>query len=54
VLRAQNADYAKMFEWFESGGYTADIDALRREYPGVGWHRVRDWAAGQDWARLLG
>ncbi len=54
VLRAQNADYAKMFEWFESGGYTADIDALRREYPEVGWHRVRDWAAVQDWARLLG
>jgi uncharacterized protein YbjT (DUF2867 family) len=49
ALRAQNADYAKMFEWFESSGYTADIEGLRREYPQVGWHRFRDWASRQSW-----
>lgn len=54
ALRAQNADIAKMFEWFEKGGYTAEIDVLRREYPQIGWQRFPEWAARQDWARLLG
>ncbi|MGA7924184.1 MAG: NmrA/HSCARG family protein [Thermoplasmata archaeon] len=53
ILRAQNADLAKMYEWFERGGYTADIEGLRREYPGVGWQRFREWASHQDFARLL-
>ncbi len=53
AMRRQNADYAKMFEWFERDGYTADIEGLRREYPHVGWHRFRDWACQQPWARLL-
>ncbi len=53
VLRAQSADLARMLEWLERAGYTADIEGLRREYPQVGWHRFRDWAAQQDWARLL-
>ena len=52
-LRSQNADYAKMFEWIERSGYTADVDRLHRDYPQVGWHRFRDWAGRQDWARLL-
>jgi uncharacterized protein YbjT (DUF2867 family) len=50
ALRAQNADYAKMFEWFERAGYTADIEGLRRNYPQVGWQRFREWAAHQKWA----
>ncbi len=53
ALRRQNADYAKMFEWFERDGYTADIEGLRREYPDVGWQRFREWAGRQAWARLL-
>ncbi|MGA8274981.1 MAG: NmrA/HSCARG family protein [Thermoplasmata archaeon] len=53
VLRAQNADFAKMFEWLEHAGYTADIEGLRREYPLVGWQRFREWAARQDWKQLL-
>jgi uncharacterized protein YbjT (DUF2867 family) len=53
VLRAQNADTAKMIEWIERTGYTANIDGLRREFPQLGWHRFREWAAGQDWARLF-
>jgi uncharacterized protein YbjT (DUF2867 family) len=53
VLRKQNPDYAKMFEFFERAGYTADIEGLRRDYPEIGWHRFREWAAQPDWARLL-
>ncbi|MGA8542308.1 MAG: NmrA/HSCARG family protein [Thermoplasmata archaeon] len=53
ALRAQSADMAKMVEWFERAGYTADIEGLRREYPEVGWHRFPDWAAQQPWARLV-
>ena len=52
VLRAQNPDYAKMFEWFEKAGYTADIDGLRRDYPQIGWHRFRQWVEQQDWSFL--
>ena len=50
VLRSQNADYAKMYEWLERAGYTADIEGLRRDYPEVGWHRFHEWAARQNWA----
>jgi len=53
VLRSQSADFAKMLEWLENSGYTADVEGLRREYPQVGWHRYREWASGQDWALLL-
>lgn len=53
VLRAQSADTAKMLEWMEKAGYTADIEGLRREYPQLGWHRFRDWATAWDWGRLL-
>ncbi|MGA8711245.1 MAG: NmrA/HSCARG family protein [Thermoplasmata archaeon] len=52
ALRSQNADYAKMFEWLERVGYTADIEGLRREYPTVGWQRLREWAARIDWNRV--
>jgi len=53
ALRQQSADHAKMFEFFEGRGYTAAIEGLRREYPQVGWHRFREWAAEQDWPHLL-
>ncbi|MCI4343869.1 MAG: NmrA/HSCARG family protein [Thermoplasmata archaeon] len=53
VLRKQNPDLAKMFEWFGRDGYTADIEGLRREYPEIGWQRFREWASRQDLPRLL-
>jgi uncharacterized protein YbjT (DUF2867 family) len=53
VVRAQNPGYAKMLEWIEAVGYAADIEGLRREYPDVGWRRFHEWAAQQDWARVL-
>jgi uncharacterized protein YbjT (DUF2867 family) len=53
ALRAQSADLAKMFEWFERAGYTADIDGLRRDFPEVAWQRFREWAGHQDFPHLL-
>jgi uncharacterized protein YbjT (DUF2867 family) len=51
-LRAANADYAKMFEWFDRVGYSADIAGLRREFPEVGWHTFEEWAKAQSWSAL--
>jgi uncharacterized protein YbjT (DUF2867 family) len=44
VVRTQSEDLALMFEWFDRVGYSADIPALRREYPEVGWHSFEAWA----------
>ena len=45
-------DGARMFEWFDRVGYSADIGALRREHPEVGWHTFEAWAREQDWSAL--
>jgi uncharacterized protein YbjT (DUF2867 family) len=52
VLRAQNEDLARMFEWFDRTGYTADIKTLRRDFPEVKWHTFEQWARQQDWSVL--
>jgi uncharacterized protein YbjT (DUF2867 family) len=44
TVRARSEDLALMFEWFDRVGYSADIPALRREYPDVGWHSFEAWA----------
>ena len=49
AMRAHSEDMAIMFEWFETTGYSTDIDALRREFPEVGWHRFKEWATAQAW-----
>ncbi len=53
ALRQRNVDQAKMAEWLMQHGYSVDIERLRRDYPNVGWHRYDEWAAEQDWPRLL-
>jgi len=53
VLRQRSEDLARMSDWLSHHGYTVDIERLRRDYPEVGWHRFDDWAAEQDWPRLL-
>ncbi len=53
VLRPDNQDWAIMFEWFDTVGYSADIDGLRRDFSEVGWHSFEDWAKEQDWDALL-
>jgi predicted ester cyclase len=52
VLRAQSEDMARMFEWFDSLGYAADIKSLRRDFPEVKWHTFEEWARKQDWSVL--
>jgi uncharacterized protein YbjT (DUF2867 family) len=50
AMRQQSEDAALMFEWFDRTGYSADIAALRRDFPEVGWHSFADWARGFDWS----
>ncbi len=50
VLRAQNEDLARMFEWFDHTGYAADMKSLRRDFPEVTWHTFEEWARKQDWS----
>ena len=52
VLRAQSEDVALMFGWFDSTGYAADINSLRRDFPEVKWHTFEEWARKQDWSVL--
>lgn len=52
VRQAMGEDGALMFEWFDRVGYGADIEALRSEYPEVGWHAFEEWAKEQDWSAL--
>jgi uncharacterized protein YbjT (DUF2867 family) len=52
VLRAQSAEMARMFGWFDSTGYAADIKSLRSDFPEVTWHTFEQWAREQDWSVL--
>jgi uncharacterized protein YbjT (DUF2867 family) len=52
VRQAMGEDGARMFEWFDQVGYSADIEGLRREHPEVGWHTFEDWTKEQDWSAL--
>ena len=52
VRQVMGDDGARMFEWFDQVGYSADIEALRREHPEVGWHTFEEWAKEQDWSAL--
>lgn len=52
ALRAQGEDLVRMFQWFDSTGYAADIKSLRREFPEVAWHTFEQWAGKQDWTVL--
>lgn len=53
AIRARSEDMARMSEWLSQHGYTVDIARLRKDYPDIGWHRFDEWAAEQDWPRLL-
>jgi len=52
AMYEQNPDFGKMFEWFDKVGYSVDLEALRRDYPEVGWTRIDDWVGRQDWSAL--
>jgi len=53
-LRKQNADTARMYEWFNQVGYSVDVARLKRDYPQVHWRTFREWARAQDWSKVLG
>jgi uncharacterized protein YbjT (DUF2867 family) len=46
-LEARNAETAKMFGWFEAGGYQADLAALRRVSPHLA--TLASWLASGSW-----
>ncbi|KOX06271.1 NmrA family protein [Streptomyces sp. NRRL B-1140] len=52
-VRTRSADLTAMFEYFTTSGLDVDVTELRRDHPEAGWHSFTDWAAGQDWPKLL-
>ncbi len=53
IRGAMGEDGVKMYEWFETTGYSADRAALRRDFPDVPWLPFEAWARAQDWKKLL-
>jgi uncharacterized protein YbjT (DUF2867 family) len=49
---ALDEDGERMFEWLGAVGFDADVHALHRAYPEVGWHDFTGWARAQDWSVL--
>ncbi|MEE8436507.1 MAG: NmrA/HSCARG family protein [bacterium] len=52
-VRAQFADMAAMYEWFDRVGFSADLEALRQSYPEFGWISYQQWAGAQDWSPVV-
>ena len=52
-VRQQSEDFAKMYDWFNRVGYSADIAKLKHDYPQVHWRSFREWVGAQDWSRVL-
>ena len=48
-LRAWSKDLALAYEWFEREGTQIDISRLKRDYPHIAWHGMRQWAEAQPW-----
>lgn len=47
-VRRWSEDFAVMLEWFDRGGYNADIEALGKQY-GVRLIKLSEWAKSADW-----
>jgi len=43
-VRQRSSDMAAMWDFLGGPGYQADIAALRRDYPAVGWTSFAEWA----------
>ena len=39
-----------LFAWLNRVGYAIDVDALRRRFPTIRWHRFEEWVPTQDWS----
>lgn len=53
VRQWAGADIAAMFQRFQETTEHVDTQALRVDYPEVGWHRFPDWARTVDWDAVL-
>jgi uncharacterized protein YbjT (DUF2867 family) len=53
IRQRMGEDGARMYEWFDRVGFTADRAVLRREFPDVAFHSFESWAKTQDWHALL-
>jgi uncharacterized protein YbjT (DUF2867 family) len=53
IRQRMGEDGARMYQWLDRVGYTADRPALRREFPDVAFHDFESWAKTQDWNSLL-
>jgi uncharacterized protein YbjT (DUF2867 family) len=51
--RGLGEDAALTRDWLDAVGYAVDIEALRRDYPEVGWRTFAEWARSQDWRALI-
>jgi uncharacterized protein YbjT (DUF2867 family) len=49
LLKEQNEDFAKMYEWFDSVGYSVQCTDLQLHFPQVSWTDFRRWAKKQNW-----
>ena len=47
-VRKASGDFARMLEWFDTVGYTADIKGLEAEF-GIRPTSLREWASAQKW-----
>lgn len=49
VRLALGKEFYQMFRWFNSAGFKADIDGLRRRYPEVRLHSLEEWLRDEGW-----
>jgi len=42
-------EFYEMFRWFNESGFAADIDGLRRRYPGVRLQTLEEWLRNEGW-----
>jgi uncharacterized protein YbjT (DUF2867 family) len=54
AVREESEDVARMAEWLDREGFGIDAHAVRVAYPEIGWRTFAEWAADQDWQKLLG
>jgi uncharacterized protein YbjT (DUF2867 family) len=51
-IASYNPAFARLFAWYGTDGFSADLNLLRREYP-IGWKSLKTWAEDRDWSILL-
>jgi uncharacterized protein YbjT (DUF2867 family) len=43
---------AALLAWLSRTGFSADPEALRREFPEMGWRTFSQWCASRSWSAL--